>query len=147
MKRREFLKRTINVFIATSALIFSALFFRFVAPMFRRSSTEYFYLMPEEELPKRGVKKVEFPLQLDGRKKTGWIFISVVDSKVLALSPVCTHLGCIVTWDNNASEFVCPCHAGRYNCAGEVLSGPPPGPLARLPLKIDSGNVLIGWKV
>ncbi|MBN2654869.1 MAG: ubiquinol-cytochrome c reductase iron-sulfur subunit [Nitrospirae bacterium] len=103
--------------------------------------------MPEDELPRRGVKKVEFPLQINGKKKRERVFISIVGSEILALSPVCTHLGCIVTWDNNASEFVCPCHAGRYNSAGVVLSGPPPKPLARLPLKIESGNVMIGWKV
>lgn len=42
-----------------------------------------------------------------------------------ALSPVCTHAGCIVAWNNAEKSWDCPCHGGRYDIEGKVLTGPP----------------------
>ena len=46
----------------------------------------------------------------------------------VALSAVCTHLGCVVSWQEQAGEFLCPCHGGRFSADGQVLAGPPPSP-------------------
>jgi cytochrome b6-f complex iron-sulfur subunit len=62
----------------------------------------------------------------------------------IALSAVCTHLGCIVQWQPDKQEFLCPCHAGRFNAEGQVLGGPPPKPLAPLPLTIEDDQILVG---
>lgn len=61
-----------------------------------------------------------------------------------AFSAVCTHLGCIVQWLPEKREFLCPCHAGRFSPEGQVLSGPPPRPLERLPLVLADDRLLIG---
>jgi nitrite reductase/ring-hydroxylating ferredoxin subunit len=50
----------------------------------------------------------------------------------VALSAVCTHLGCVVAWQDQAGEFLCPCHGGRFSADGQVLGGPPPKPLETL---------------
>ncbi len=44
---------------------------------------------------------------------------------IKALSPVCTHAGCIVAWNNAEKSWDCPCHGGRYGVDGSVLTGPP----------------------
>lgn len=42
-----------------------------------------------------------------------------------ALSPVCTHAGCIVHWNNAEKTWDCPCHGGRYDAYGKVIMAPP----------------------
>lgn len=46
-----------------------------------------------------------------------------------AFSASCTHLGCLVKWDTDKGEFLCPCHAAVFDANGIVVSGPPPAPL------------------
>jgi glycine/D-amino acid oxidase-like deaminating enzyme/nitrite reductase/ring-hydroxylating ferredoxin subunit len=43
---------------------------------------------------------------------------------VHAVSPVCTHMGCTVTWNTAETTWDCPCHGSRFNCDGEVIQGP-----------------------
>jgi len=62
----------------------------------------------------------------------------------VALSAVCTHLGCVVQWQEGKGEFLCPCHGGRFSSAGVVLGGPPPRPLESLPIAVDGDQLRIG---
>ena len=58
-------------------------------------------------------------------------------------SATCTHLGCSVNWEGESSEFVCPCHGGRYAADGSVVAGPPPESLPRMEARMDENEELV----
>ena len=70
-------------------------------------------------------------------------FLVRSERAVRALSGVCTHAGCPVSWRPDQQQFVCPCHNGTYTLQGVVVSGPPPRPLDRVPVRIEDGNVYL----
>lgn len=45
--------------------------------------------------------------------------------KITALNPVCTHAKCIVNFNDEEKSWDCPCHGGRFDVQGKVLTGPP----------------------
>jgi glycine/D-amino acid oxidase-like deaminating enzyme/nitrite reductase/ring-hydroxylating ferredoxin subunit len=50
------------------------------------------------------------------------------------VSPVCTHLKCLVHWNPVETSWDCPCHGSRFAPDGRVLEGPAIEPLQRKPL-------------
>jgi nitrite reductase/ring-hydroxylating ferredoxin subunit len=63
--------------------------------------------------------------------------------QVRAFSAVCTHLGCRVAWSEEAGQFRCPCHGGRFAADGSVVAGPPPRGLDELGTRVENGRVLV----
>lgn len=54
-----------------------------------------------------------------------WAIYRDEEGAVHVLSPVCTHMGCHVQWNEAEKTWDCPCHGGRFSCLGERLYGPP----------------------
>jgi glycine/D-amino acid oxidase-like deaminating enzyme/nitrite reductase/ring-hydroxylating ferredoxin subunit len=46
-----------------------------------------------------------------------------------AVSAVCSHMGCIVSWNDAESTWDCPCHGSRFSTNGQVLQSPTVQPL------------------
>ncbi len=76
---------------------------------------------------RRGQGKI---LQLNGEQ----VAASRDDNgKVTLLSPICTHMGCVVDWNEAERTWDCPCHGSRFKPNGDVLSGPAESPLEKRP--------------
>jgi Rieske Fe-S protein len=69
-------------------------------------------------------------IKLDGKKVAGY---RDEDGKVTLLSPVCTHMSCIVRWNAADKTWDCPCHGSRFKPDGEVFAGPAETPLETVP--------------
>lgn len=46
------------------------------------------------------------------------------NGKLYAVSPVCTHLGCLLTWNNIDKTWDCPCHGSRFDYTGKNIYEP-----------------------
>lgn len=63
--------------------------------------------------------------------------------KIAVLNNKCTHLGCAVDWSSTEGHFTCPCHGGIFDADGNVISGPPPKPLAQMEAKIENNTIYV----
>lgn len=84
--------------------------------------------------------------------QTGWIvssqevsvYVLSTDGRTyIAMSNICTHLGCHIRWIADKNQFFCPCHNGVFDISGNVVSGPPPRPLTRYDVKIENDQLFV----
>jgi len=61
------------------------------------------------------------------------------------VSPVCTHMKCIVHWNQAERSWDCPCHGSRFSCDGEVIEGPAIAPLERRMMPPDANGATDTW--
>ena len=71
------------------------------------------------------------------------VLVVRTDKGFVALSAVCTHLGCLVEFDPAARKVRCPCHAGLFDLQGRVTGGPPPRPLPVYGVSEVQGKVYV----
>ncbi|MGO4888099.1 ubiquinol-cytochrome c reductase iron-sulfur subunit [Anaerobacillus sp. MEB173] len=78
--------------------------------------------------------------------RSAWIYKE--GDQIIALSPICTHLGCTVNWDTDAANpdhFFCPCHFGLFTKDGTNVPGTPPtAPLSVYEQEVIDGTLYLG---
>lgn len=47
-----------------------------------------------------------------------------INGKIFAVKPICTHLGCLLSWNDLDKTWDCPCHGSRFNYDGKNLYDP-----------------------
>ena len=66
-----------------------------------------------------------------------------VSGDIVVFTAICTHMGCTV--EPAGKQFHCPCHGSVYDAAtGQVISGPAPAALAKIPSHLANGEVVAG---
>jgi menaquinol-cytochrome c reductase iron-sulfur subunit len=120
-----------------------------IGPALKRSTTQEWILLGSTVKVELGTPTL-FKAKIE--RKTGWIVneeeisaYALTDNgrDFVALSNICTHLGCRVRWVADQSKFFCPCHNGVYDKNGNVVSGPPPRPLDHYEVKIENNQLFI----
>jgi cytochrome b6-f complex iron-sulfur subunit len=101
-------------------------FIQFLLPTHKHKQAEAVLIGAESRIPLGEA----VPMDLGGHK----ILVLKTDDGVAAFSRRCTDLGCLVSWNKEREQFVCPCHQGTFDKTGLNIAGPPPRPLDRLPI-------------
>ncbi|HSA96655.1 MAG TPA: Rieske 2Fe-2S domain-containing protein [Acidobacteriota bacterium] len=141
MKRRNF----IDVFLGASFFATVAAFVypvvRYVLPSRRAGGGTLGSVIAAQagELAPNGAKIFKF-----GAAPA--ILVNTPEGKLVALSAVCTHLTCTVRFDADTGTLFCPCHNGRFDLSGNVLSGPPPRPLEAYAVEVSGANIIVSRK-
>jgi len=134
--RRDFLKGfgiLGAVIIAIGAFLYNSL--AYLLPP-RKEKTYHKYLVTKKsDLPLGKAKE----LNMGGRP----VFVVHLESGFKVFSGECTHLGCMVRWEENKSRFYCPCHQGVFSKDGQVTGGPPPRSLDEFPVEVENNLVFI----
>ncbi len=71
----------------------------------------------------------------------GNIIIINIGDGFIALSSICTHQGCKVSYDSGSNNLPCPCHGSVFNITGTVLEGPADSPLKKYEVS-QEGDIL-----
>jgi cytochrome b6-f complex iron-sulfur subunit len=71
------------------------------------------------------------------------LVIHLSGDRFVAYSALCTHAGCLVRWDPDRGQIICPCHLGVFDIEGNVVSGMPPRPLRKLRVELVGDRLLL----
>jgi cytochrome b6-f complex iron-sulfur subunit len=98
-------------------------FLQFLVPNRRERQAETVLIGAESKIPVGEA----VPMEFGGHK----ILVLRTNEGTVAFSRRCTDLGCLVSWNKEREQFVCPCHQGVFDKTGLNIAGPPPRPLDR----------------
>lgn len=120
-----------------------------IGPALRREDQENWLLLGNVDKIETGEPTL-FKVKIE--RTAGWIVdqeeISVYvytdnGRDYVAMSNICTHLGCRVRWISEQEQFFCPCHNAVFAKTGEVVSGPPPRPLDQYTVRVEDNQIYI----
>lgn len=135
--RRQFLTVALTTAAGVAIVRFAGLGLDFYQPV--AAANQYggvFELGPLDDLPAIG----EPPLH----HAEGRFYLVRTEAGLLALHKVCTHLDCLLGWDEQNNRYLCPCHGSQFAADGQVLSGPAERSLSRFVVRLttDEGTLV-----
>ena len=122
--RRRFLSQAVMGFgILFGVGTLGIRFLQYLVPNRKERQAETVLIGAESKIPVGEAVPMDF-----GSHK---ILVLRTTEGVVAFSRRCTDLGCLVSWNKEREQFVCPCHQGTFDKTGLNIAGPPPRPLDR----------------
>jgi cytochrome b6-f complex iron-sulfur subunit len=108
------------------------------------------FLFPNVSFEPAQVFKTDLPSKfapntVDETWKPLGVWMVNTGGRIIAVSTVCTHLGCTPNWLTGEQKFKCPCHGSGYYMNGVNFEGPTPRPLERFRVSVDAvdGRVVV----
>lgn len=119
-----------------------------ISPVFRKVSKKWVDLGIVDLLKGSRYKKINYTfIAQDGwvetAKRRSVYVTDEGDGNFVVYSRVCSHLGCLVRWDEGKDQFFCPCHGAVFDSTGNVVAGPPPRPMEKLPVRVQDGILYV----
>ena len=72
------------------------------------------------------------------------VYIVRMSQGFYAVSAICTHLGCVTQFNQEARQIECPCHGSKFKQDGTKIEGPAPRPLPHLSITLTAdGDLLV----
>jgi menaquinol-cytochrome c reductase iron-sulfur subunit len=150
MSRRRFLGIATGVIggVIGAGLLVPAIVY-IIAPLLRREEAQNWIRLGSTAKVELGTPTL-FKATIE--RQTGWvmseeelsIYVLTEDGRdFIAMSSICTHLGCRVRWVADQDQFFCPCHNAGFDKNGQVISGPPPRPLDRFEVKVEEDQLFV----
>ena len=147
--RRAFYQRIIYGLssLMTATLALPAVGYLFV-PSRKRQETGWTDAGPIATLRQNAPRELVFQKKrVDGWKistvrATAWAVKT--EQEIIAFAPQCTHLGCGYHWNEEKSQFLCPCHNSIFSIDGQVVGGPAPRPLDRYEVRVEGERLWLG---
>lgn len=146
LTRREFLYYIWGGSMALFLLEFSGLMVWFMLPRFREGEFGGTFTLSVDDLPDKNAPPFDFPdgrfwlVNVDTEDPIGCERMWHADGDkgpivgTAAIYKVCTHLGCIYSWNDPNNRFECPCHGSKYRLDGRRIEAPAPRNLDRFKL-------------
>lgn len=135
IRRRGFINILIGFFGGLFALCSLYPVLSYLWPYKGPSSGTGEFSLPLDDVPQNGYKVVNY--------KEDKVILIRLGNRVIALSAICPHLGCLVKY-REEGFIQCPCHDGRFDFSGNVIAGPPPRPLVSYPVRIAQDKIVLG---
>ena len=134
LSRREFLHIGTNTLLGLSAALGLGGLIRFLSYEMDPAPPSEYDLGPATDFPPgSNTLLMHIPAVLIHDKNDKW----------LAMSLICTHLGCTVE-QKEKQQYECPCHGSKYDAQGYVTRGPSNTPLKRLRVETnETGNLIL----
>jgi cytochrome b6-f complex iron-sulfur subunit len=133
VSRREFLYYIWGASMALLLAETGGAIIWFALPRFRAGEFGGVFNLDPASLPAKGSAPVGNP--------AGKYWVSNTNEGLLALSMVCTHLGCLFKWVPTNNRFECPCHGSKFQPNGTYIEGPAPRNLDRFAISVNGGAV------
>lgn len=119
-----------------------------ISPAWKKGESQWVDVGTVDRLKSSRFKKVNYTFTA----KDGWVkatkkrsvyVTDVGNGEWSVFSRTCSHLGCLVRWDESKESFLCPCHGAVFDKEGAVVAGPPPEPLQKLEVKVENGLLYV----
>jgi cytochrome b6-f complex iron-sulfur subunit len=131
--RRDFLNEITAVALGITGLGGAAVTINYISPNVLFEPPARFHIGPSEDYP---VNSVTF-------LRDQQVFIVRTASGFIAVSAICTHLGCITEWKPDDNLIECPCHGSKYKRDGTKVAGPAPRSLSHFNIQVGPDGQLV----